>query len=119
MVGNAPALSIAAIGLQHGDLNTNNILIKFARNDAELDGYYLIDFALFKERMPLVFDLRYLEMSYLLLRQSQVSFNKLVDLIVRLSEADSIDPQQVPIDVAGVCAASSAQHAGQFERLGR
>ncbi|HVO72143.1 MAG TPA: serine/threonine-protein kinase, partial [Aggregatilineaceae bacterium] len=33
----------AAIGLQHGDMNTNNILIKFAGNDEALDGYYLID----------------------------------------------------------------------------
>ncbi|MFN8451627.1 MAG: NB-ARC domain-containing protein [Anaerolineae bacterium] len=93
-----------AIGLQHGDLNTNNILVRFDRSDKTLDGFYLIDFALFKERMPLVFDLRYLEMSYLILRHAQVSFNKLVDLIVRLSAADSVDPQQVPIDVAGVCA---------------
>lgn len=92
----------AALGLQHGDLNTNNILIKFAMNDTALEGFYLIDFALFKEHMPLVFDLRYLEMSYLILRQSQVSFAKLVDFIVRMGGSDSIDPQQVPIDVAGV-----------------
>ncbi len=58
--------------------------------------------------MPLVFDLRYLEMSYLILRQSQVSFNKLVNLIVRLDAADSVNPQQVPIDVAGVCAVVAA-----------
>ncbi|MBZ0295301.1 MAG: tetratricopeptide repeat protein [Anaerolineae bacterium] len=94
----------AAIGLQHGDLNTNNILTRFARNGEALDGYYLIDFALFKEKMPLLFDLRYLEMSYLILRQAQVSFTKLVDLIIRMSETDIVDPQQVPIDVAGICA---------------
>ncbi|MBK8023160.1 MAG: hypothetical protein IPK19_17480 [Chloroflexi bacterium] len=74
------------------------------QDDATLDGYYLIDFALFKEQMPLVFDLRYLEMSTLILRQSQVSFARLVDLIVRLAGSDSIDPQDVPIDVAGVAA---------------
>ncbi|MBK8024973.1 MAG: hypothetical protein IPK19_27035 [Chloroflexi bacterium] len=94
----------AAIGLQHGDLNTGNVLVRFGRDDATLDGYYLIDFALFKEQMPLVFDLRYLEMSTLILRQSQVSFARLVDLIVRLAGSDSIDPQDVPIDVAGVAA---------------
>ncbi|MBX3081627.1 MAG: tetratricopeptide repeat protein [Anaerolineae bacterium] len=92
----------AAIGLQHGDLNTNNILIKFAKDGETLDGYFLIDFALFKEQMPLVFDVRYLEMSYLILRHAQVSFTKLVDLILRFGEADNIDSQDVPIDVAGL-----------------
>ncbi len=35
-------------GFQHGDLNIGNILAKFEGKDAELTGYYLIDFALFK-----------------------------------------------------------------------
>jgi len=98
----------ATVGLQHGDLNTNNILVKFAKNGEAVEGYYLIDFALFKEQMPLVFDLRYLEMSYLLLRQSQLSFAKLADLIARFGEADTLDAQQVPIDVAGLCAIISS-----------
>ncbi len=51
----------AIVGLQHGDLNTNNILVKFAADGQELTGYYLIDFALFKDDMPLLYDLRYLE----------------------------------------------------------
>ena len=76
------------IGLQHGDLNTNNILVKFARNGKTVEGFYLIDFALFKEQMPLLYDLRYLEMSYLVLRLAQVPFRKLADLIIRYSEAD-------------------------------
>jgi hypothetical protein len=32
----------AIVGLQHSDLNTNNILAKFSRHGEELDGYYLI-----------------------------------------------------------------------------
>ncbi len=101
----------AAIGLQHGDLNTNNILVKFARNNAALDGYYLIDFAMFKEGMPLLYDLRYLEMSYLTLRQAQVSLVKLLDLLVQFGEADQVDPLQVPIDVAGVCSVIASARA--------
>src|SRR5262249_30767516 len=42
----------AAIGLQHGDLNTGNILVQFAPDEQTLDGYYLIDFALFREGQP-------------------------------------------------------------------
>jgi hypothetical protein len=60
----------AIVGLQHGDLNTNNILVKFSVDEQELTGYYLIDFALFKDRMPLLYDQRYLEISYLLLAMS-------------------------------------------------
>ena len=55
-----------ATGFIHGDLNTNNILVKFSENKEDLEGYYLIDFALFKEDMPLLYDQRYLEMSYLM-----------------------------------------------------
>src|SRR5215217_7769826 len=33
-------------GFIHGDLNTNNILVKFDENKEALEGYYLIDFAL-------------------------------------------------------------------------
>src|SRR5258706_1844170 len=94
----------AVYGLQHGDLNTNNILAKFARNEEALEGFYLIDFALFREQMPLLLDLRYLEMSYLILRQSQVSLARLVDLAARLGEADTLEPEHVPVDVAGVAA---------------
>ena len=54
----------AMLGLQHGDLNTNNILVKFAPDEQALSSFYLIDFALFKDGMPLLYDLRYLEMSY-------------------------------------------------------
>jgi predicted ATPase len=94
----------AIVGLQHGDLNTNNILVKFSEDQQALTGYYLIDFALFKEQMPLLYDLRYLEMSYLILAMSQVSFAKGVDLILRLAEADGVDPRRGPIEMAGASA---------------
>src|SRR5688572_23847491 len=96
------------IGFLHGDLNTNNILAKFSDNDEDLEGYYLIDFALFKEGMPLFYDQRYLEMSYLLLSMSQISFTKCIDLITVLSEADTLDPHKVPIEMTGVSAVISS-----------
>ncbi len=104
----------AAIGLQHGDLNANNILVKFTRDDAALDGFYLIDFAMFKAEMPLFYDLRYVEMSYLTLRQAQVAFEKVLDLMALHGEADQVNPDQVPIDVAGMCAVIGSARA-QFE----
>ena len=94
----------AVLGLQHGDLNTNNILVKFSTDQKELTGYFLIDFALFKEGMPLLYDLRYLEMSYLTLAMSQVSFVKAVDLILHLTESTVLDPRRAPIEMAGVSA---------------
>jgi hypothetical protein len=89
-------------GLQHGDLNTNNILVKFSRTNDSLDGYFLIDLAMFKEGMPLLYDLRYLEMSYLVLRQAQISQEKSLDLIAHLGQADRLDPQEIPVDAAGI-----------------
>ncbi|MGA9531431.1 MAG: tetratricopeptide repeat protein, partial [Anaerolineales bacterium] len=92
----------AARGLQHGDLNTNNILAKFGRQGDRLDGYYLIDFALFKPDMPLLYDQRYLEMSYLIHSLSNGSFSGVVDLINGYSEADMLAVEQAPIEMAGV-----------------
>jgi predicted ATPase len=94
----------ALFGLYHGDLNTNNILVKFSKSGNELDGYYLIDFALFKEGLPLLYDLRYLEMSYLLQAMSNGSFVSCVDLITSLSKTDFLQPEQAPIDMAGASA---------------
>jgi len=91
-------------GLIHGDLNTNKILVKFADDKESLEGYYLIDFALFKEDMPLFYDQRYLEMSYLMHAMSQVSFAKSVDFLSLLAVADVPDPHKVAIEVAGVSA---------------
>jgi predicted ATPase len=93
-----------ATGFIHGDLNANNILVKFAENREDLEGYYLIDFALFKEDMPLLYDQRYLEMSYLMHAMSQVSFAKIVSFLTLMAVADIPDPHKVPIEMSGVSA---------------
>ena len=92
------------IGFLHGDLNTNNILVKFSQNNESLEGYYLIDFALFKENLPLLYDQRYLEMSYLMNAMSQVSFAKWVSFLTLMAVADMPDPHKVPIETSGVSA---------------
>ena len=89
-------------GLIHGDLNTNNILVKFADDKESLEGYYLIDFALFKDGMPLLYDQRYLEMSYLMHAMSQIAFAKCVNFLTLLAVADSPDPHKVPIETSGI-----------------
>ena len=103
------------LGLQHGDLNSNNILVKFSGDGKELTGYYLIDFALFKEGMPLLYDLRYLEMSYLVLAMSQISLAKTVDLVLHLAEPMGLDPSRVPVELAGASAVIASAQAA-FER---
>lgn len=101
--GNARPIDIP-LGLQHGDLNTNNILVKFSPDGNTLTGYYLIDFALFKEEMPLLYDLRYLEMSYLILAMSQAFLPKTVELILHLTEGFEPDPSRAPVEMAGASA---------------
>jgi len=102
----------AMFGLLHGDLNTNNILVKFSADQESLEGYYLIDFALFKEHVPLMYDLRYLEMSYLILSLAQVSFAKLVDLLAMMAEVDVLEPHKAPIEMSGFSAViASARNA--------
>jgi predicted ATPase len=93
-----------ANGFIHGDLNANNILVKFSDDKESLEGYYLIDFALFKDQMPLLYDQRYLEMSYLLHAISQVSFAKCVNFLTLIAVADIPDPQKVSIEMSGVSA---------------
>jgi predicted ATPase/Tfp pilus assembly protein PilF len=105
----------AIVGLQHGDLNTNNILVQFSADERLLTGYYLIDFALFKEDMPLLYDLRYLEMSYLIQAMAQVSFARVTDLILHLAEGTRFDPSRAPVEMAGVSAVISIARAA-FER---
>jgi predicted ATPase len=105
--GNARPIDVP-LGMQHGDLNTNNILVKFSPNERELTGYYLIDFALFKSGMPLLYDLRYMEMSYLILLMSQLSLAKVVDLVLHLSENTLPDPSRVPVEMAGASAVISS-----------
>jgi predicted ATPase len=101
--GKARAIDVLT-GFIHGDLNTNNILVKFAENKEDLEGYYLIDFALFKEGMPLLYDQRYLEMSYLMQAMTQVAFAKAVSFLTLLAVADIPDPHKVPIETSGVSA---------------
>lgn len=98
----------AIVGLQHSDLNANNILANFTRQGDELEGYYLIDFALFKENMPLLYDQRYLEMSFLVHAMSQTSMTSVIDLVDRLAEHDILEAHQVPMEMAGVNAAIRA-----------
>ena len=88
--GKARSIDVAT-GFIHGDLNTNNILVKFSENKEGIEGYYLIDFALFKESMPLLYDHRYLEMSYLIHAMSQISFAKCVDFLTLMAVADIPD----------------------------
>jgi predicted ATPase/class 3 adenylate cyclase len=105
----------AILGLQHGDLNTNNILVKFSPDEKELTGYYLIDFALFKDDMPLLYDLRYLEMSYLTLAMLQVSLAKTVDLILHVTEGVGLDSRRAPVEMAGIGAVITSARTA-FER---
>ena len=99
--GRARSIDIAT-GFLHGDLNTNNILVRFSDDKRTLEGYYLIDFALFKDQMPLLYDQRYLEMSYLMHAASQISFAKSVNFLTLLAVADILDPHRVPIEAAGI-----------------
>jgi predicted ATPase len=108
--GRAREIDIAT-GYIHGDLNTNNILVKFDENRDALEGYYLIDFALFKEGMPLFYDQRYLEISYLMQSISQVGFEKIVEFLMLMSETDIPDPTKAPIEMAGVAEVIRASRA--------
>ena len=91
-----------ANGFLHRDLNTNNILVKFSDDDERIKGYYLIDFALFKDAMPLFYDQRYLEMSYLVGIMSQGSYPAFVDFLLQMAEVDRPDHENVPITMSGV-----------------
>ena len=98
-------------GFQHGDLNITNILVRLDDTDAEIQGYYLIDFALYQDRMPLLFDQRYLEMSYLVRELGCTPFNKWVSFVCGYAEGDSPNPQAIPVELAGAC---SVINAGRF-----
>jgi predicted ATPase/class 3 adenylate cyclase len=98
----------AISGFQHGDLNIGNILAKFAANNQDLAGYFLIDFALFKGGMPLLYDQRYLELSFLLRELERASFGKWVELVTRLATFDTPEPKKVPVELAGSCAVINA-----------
>jgi predicted ATPase/Tfp pilus assembly protein PilF len=103
------------IGFQHGDLNMGNILVKFAANERDLAGYYLIDFALFREQIPLLYDQAYLEMSYLIRELSRAPFADWVGFVTHFAEQDIPPPDQVPVSLAGACAVVGAGR-GTFDR---
>lgn len=97
-------------GMIHGDLNTNNILAKLSKQNA-IDGYYLIDFALFKDNHPLLYDQRYLEFSYLLLNLSNASLRDTIYLLTMIADGDDFDPQKAPISLIGSASVISAAHS--------
>ncbi|MEK6222158.1 MAG: hypothetical protein N2D54_07905, partial [Chloroflexota bacterium] len=98
------------IGFQHSDLNINNILAKFDSAGEILKGYFLIDFALYKENMPLLYDHRYLEISYLVHTLEHGSFNKLIKFMVNISKYGG--DEQVPIEMIGVQAVMGTARQG-------
>src|SRR5687768_18554586 len=76
--------------------------VKFSDDNHTLEGYYLIDFALFKDQLPLLYDQRYLEMSYFMHATSQISFAKSVNFLSLFAYDDVLDPRHVPIETAGI-----------------
>ena len=90
-------------GFPHGDLNIANILAKFAQDSENLEGYFLIDFALYKPQMPLLYDQNYLETSYLIRELNRESFQKWVSLVIQFSSHELPNPKEVPVELAGVC----------------
>jgi len=102
-------------GFQHGDLNIGNILAMFASDSAELLGYFLIDFALFKPGMPLFYDQRYLELSYLIRELERVPIEKWVDYVSFFASNDIPDPKDVAVEMAGACTVINAGRIS-FER---
>jgi predicted ATPase len=95
-------------GFQHGDLNIGNILAMFAPESGEILGYFLIDFALYKPDMPLLYDQRYLELSYLIRELERVPVNKWVDFITTFTNTDIPNPRDVPVEMASACTVINA-----------
>lgn len=95
-------------GFQHGDLNIANILANFAEDSEALEGYFLIDFALYKAGMPLLYDQRYLEMSYLIRELERLPFPKWVSFVDHFSRRDMPNPREVPAELAVACAVINA-----------
>src|SRR6185436_3859886 len=90
-------------GFQHGDLNIANVLTKFSEDTENLEGYFLIDFALYKPQMPLLYDQSYLETSYLIRELNRAPFQKWVSLVMQFASRDTPNPKEVPVELAGVC----------------
>ncbi len=102
-------------GFQHGDLNIGNILARFPEDSENFEGYFLIDFALYKAKMPLLYDQCYLEMSYLLRELDHSYFQKWVSLVIHFSNRDFPNPKEVPVELAGACAVINTSRKS-FER---
>ncbi len=98
----------AAIGLLHGDLNTNNVLCAFARHSDDLIGYYLIDFSMFEKEAFIFFDNLYLELSYLLDYANRITPSQWIDLVEIIASGDIPDPKAVSTEMAGPCAVISS-----------
>ena len=105
----------ALTGFQHGDLNVGNVLARFEEEADDIQGYFLIDFALYKAQMPLLYDQAYLEMSYLIRELSRASLEKWVSLVSHYSSRDMPNPKAVPVELAGACAVINAGRKS-FER---
>ena len=104
-----------ACGFGDADLNIGNILANFAKDSETLDGYFLIDFALYKAGMPLLYDQRYLEMSYLIRELERAPFPKWVSFVDHFSRQDMPNPKEVPAELAVACAVINAGRTS-FER---
>ena len=91
-------------GFSHRDLNISNVLVNFQDDGLDLEGFYLIDFAMFHEDAGLFFDQHYLEMSYLVREVNRARFDAWINFIAQYADADVPDSQKVPIDLAGTCA---------------
>jgi predicted ATPase len=98
-------------GMQHGDLNIGNILVKFSANGKKLEGYHLIDFSLFKDNIPLLYDHSYLNLSYLISELERLPFARWLDLVFSLAEGDLPSPNRSPVDSAGAFAVLRAGRA--------
>jgi predicted ATPase len=95
-------------GFQHGDLNIGNILAMYSGESEGLAGYFLIDFALYKSSMPLLYDQCYLELSYLIRELKRAPLEKWADFITAFSSRDIPSPKDVPIELAGACTVLNA-----------
>ena len=80
-----------------------------------MEAYFLLDFALYKAQMPLLYDQCYLEMSYLIRELDRASFQKWVSLVIHFSNRDIPNPKDVPVELAGACAVIIAGRKS-FER---
>ena len=94
----------ALVGFQHGDLNTGNILVKFSADGRKLEGFYLIDFAMFKAEVPLLYDPAYLVMSYLCGELGRMPLERWSELAAYIAAHDLPDPARAPVEGAGACA---------------